>query len=50
MAEDETPRPFAMLGDPAAAACEGDACLISGSPSPDPAPHPDPSAVSTTQD
>lgn len=22
------PKPFAMLGDPAAEACEGDACLI----------------------
>lgn len=25
---DAAPTPFAMLGDPAAEACEGDACLI----------------------
>lgn len=25
---DAAPKPFAMLGDPAAEACEGDACLI----------------------
>jgi len=25
---DATPAPFTMVGDPAAAACEGDACLI----------------------
>jgi len=38
MSADAQPKPFAMLGDPAAAACEGDACLI---------PH---SVASTTQD
>ena len=27
---DATPAPFTMVGDPAAAACEGDACLIPG--------------------
>lgn len=39
---DAAPRPFAMLGDPAAEACEGDACLI-------PAP-PMSSGVSTIQE
>jgi hypothetical protein len=29
MTMDAAPKPFAMLGDPAAEACEGDACLIS---------------------
>lgn len=28
MTTDAAPQPFAMLGDPAAAACEGDACVI----------------------
>ncbi len=28
MTTDATPKPFTMLGDPAAEACEGDACLI----------------------
>lgn len=28
MTTDAAPKPFAMLGDPAAEACEGDACLI----------------------
>ena len=28
MTTDAAPRPFAMLGDPAADACEGDACLL----------------------
>ncbi len=28
MTTDAVPKPFAMLGDPAAEACEGDACLI----------------------
>jgi len=28
MTTDAAPTPFAMLGDPAAAACEGDACLL----------------------
>ncbi len=28
MKTDAAPKPFAMLGDPAAEACEGDACLI----------------------
>lgn len=27
---DVTPAPFTMMGDPDAAACEGDACLIPG--------------------
>lgn len=31
---DAAPQPFAMLGDPAAAACEGDACLIPAAPQP----------------
>lgn len=39
MTTDAAPKPFAMLGDPAAEACEGDACLI-------PTPQ---SAASTTQ-
>jgi hypothetical protein len=30
MMMDAAPKPFAMLGDPAAGACEGDACLIPG--------------------
>ncbi len=38
MSADAQPQPFAMLGDPAAAACEGDACLIP------------PTVASTTQD
>ncbi len=28
MTTDAAPKPFAMLGDPAAEACEGDTCLI----------------------
>ena len=28
MTTDAAPKPFAMLGDPAAEACEGDVCLI----------------------
>jgi hypothetical protein len=28
MTTDAAPKPFAMLGDPAAEACEGEACLI----------------------
>jgi hypothetical protein len=28
MMMDAAPSPFAMLGDPAAKVCEGDACLI----------------------
>ena len=28
MTTDAAPTPFAMLGDPAAEACEGDVCLI----------------------
>ena len=28
MTKDAAPKPFAMLGDPAAEVCEGDACLI----------------------
>ena len=28
MTTDASPKPFAMLGDPAAEACEGDVCLI----------------------
>ena len=28
MTKDAAPKPFAMLGDPAAEACEGDVCLI----------------------
>ena len=32
MTTDAAPKPFAMLGDPAAEACEGDACLIPVSP------------------
>lgn len=28
MTTDAAPQPFAMLGDPSAAACEGDACVI----------------------
>lgn len=28
MTMDAAPKPFEMLGDPAAAACEGDACLL----------------------
>ncbi len=39
---DTAPKPFAMLGDPAAEACEGDACLIPA--------HPTPSGVSTIQE
>ncbi len=35
---DAAPKPFAMLGDPAAEACEGDSCLVP------------PPAASTTQD
>ena len=38
MTTDAQPKPFAMFGDPAAEACEGDACLIPPRP------------VSTTQD
>jgi len=38
MTTDAQPKPFAMLGDPAAEACEGDACLIPPRP------------LSTTQD
>lgn len=38
MSTDAAPTPFAMLGDPAAEACEGDTCLIP------------PPGVSTTQD
>ena len=34
MTMDAAPRPFAMLGDPAAEACEGDACLIPGAEAP----------------
>ncbi|GAA2022719.1 hypothetical protein GCM10009819_01720 [Agromyces tropicus] len=34
---DAAPAPFTMLGDASAMACEGDACLIPGSPLPDPA-------------
>ena len=29
---DAAPAAFTMVGDPAAAACEGDACLIPGTP------------------
>ncbi len=32
MTTDAAPKPFAMLGDPAAEACEGDACLIPAPP------------------
>ncbi len=42
MTMDAAPKPFAMLGDPAAEACEGDACLI-------PAPSVS-SVASTTQE
>ena len=28
MTTDAAPKPFAMLGDPGAEACEGDVCLI----------------------
>jgi hypothetical protein len=31
---DAAPAPFTMVGDPAAEACEGDACLIPGAPDP----------------
>jgi hypothetical protein len=27
---DVAPAPFTMMGDPTAAACEGDACLVPG--------------------
>ncbi len=37
MTTDAASQPFAMLGDPAAAACEGDACVIPASAAP-PAP------------
>lgn len=40
MTMDAAQKPFAMLGDPAAEACEGDACLIPGS-----APAPDTSTI-----
>ncbi|MBB5616555.1 hypothetical protein BJ959_000051 [Chryseoglobus frigidaquae] len=30
MTTDAAPQPFAMLGDPAAEACQGDACLVPG--------------------
>ena len=30
MTLDAAPKPFAMLGDPAAEVCEGDVCLIPG--------------------
>ena len=40
MTTDAAPKLFAMLGDPAAEACEGDACLIPGS-----APAPDASTI-----
>lgn len=42
MSTDAAPQPFAILGDPAAEACQGDACLIPGS-----APAP---VTSTTQE
>lgn len=34
MTTDAAPKPFAMLGDPAADACEGDACLLPAAPAP----------------
>lgn len=38
MTTDAAPKPFAMLGDPAAEACEGDACLIPNQPTTSAAP------------
>jgi hypothetical protein len=34
MTMDAAPQPFAMLGDPSAEACEGDACLLPAAPTP----------------
>lgn len=38
MTTDAAPKPFAMLGDPAADACEGDACLMPADPANSAAP------------
>jgi hypothetical protein len=32
MTTDAAQKPFAMLGDPAAEACEGDSCLVPADP------------------
>lgn len=34
MTTDAAPKPFAMLGDPAAEACEGDVCVLPVSATP----------------
>lgn len=34
MTTDARPAPFAMLGNPDAAACEGDACMVPSAPRP----------------